>query len=235
MIQLYFRRQFIIRIMKVLIVEDEHRIASALKKGLEQERFLVDIEYDGEAGLDMAMSEEYDAIVLDLMLPKMDGVTVCKKIRAEGIHTPIIMLTAKGQISEKVEGLDSGADDYLVKPFAFAELIARMRAVVRRPEAIADNAVKIGDIVLDNKNFSVTRSGSPVSLTRKEFTLLAYLIHNTGHVITKENIIRHVWDYDADVLDNTVEVYIRTLRRKLGPPDPIATVRGFGYMIKAAK
>lgn len=217
--------------MRILIVEDEHRIAAALKKGLEQERFAVDVVYDGNAAFDMVMSETYDCLILDLMIPGVDGVTLCRKVRQEGIHVPILMLTAKGQTHEKVTGLDAGADDYMVKPFAFAELIARVHALTRRPAELADTIIKSNDIVLDTRQFTVARSGKSILLTRKEFALLEYLAQNAGRVVTKDSIISHVWDYDADVLPNTVEVYIRALRRKLGKPECIETVRGFGYKL----
>lgn len=221
--------------MRILVIEDEHRIAAAIKKGLEQERYSVDAVYDGEEGYDMAVAEEYDLIVLDLMLPKIDGITLCRKLRDENVHTPVLMLTARGQVAEKVEGLNAGADDYLVKPFAFAELVARVRALSRRPSEYTDSVVKVEDISLDTIHFTVERSGKPITLTRKEFTLLEYLVRNAEHVVTKNSIISHVWNYDADVLDNTVEVYIRTLRRKLGSPDIIQTVRGFGYKLSGHK
>lgn len=217
--------------MRVLVVEDEHRIATALKKGLEQDRYSVDVRYDGESGLDLALGEEYDLVILDLMLPKLDGVSVCRKLREANCHVPVLMLTAKGQIHEKVDGLDAGADDYLVKPFAFSELMARIRALLRRPPRAKNSQLILQDLVLDTNNFQVKRNGHELALTKKEYALLEYLIRNPGRILTKENIIAHVWDYDADVLNNTVEVYIRTLRRKLGLPPLIHTVRGFGYKL----
>jgi two-component system, OmpR family, response regulator len=214
--------------MRILVVEDEHRIAQTLKKGLEQERFAVDIVYDGSEGLDMALSENYDLYILDLMLPGVDGITLCRKIRENGIHTPILMLTAKSQVQDKVTGLDSGADDYLTKPFSFEELLARIRALIRRPQTRVDTIVSVKDLSLNPKTYVVERSGKRIDVSSREFALLEYLMRNTGVVLTKEQIISHVWNYDADILPNTIEVYIRNLRNKVGR-DLIQTMRGFGY------
>jgi DNA-binding response OmpR family regulator len=214
--------------MRILVVEDEHRIAQTLKKGLEQERFAVDIVFDGTEGLDMATTESYDLYILDLMLPGIDGVTLCRKIRENGIHTPILMLTAKSQIQDKVSGLDSGADDYLTKPFSFEELLARIRALIRRPQTRVDTIVTVGDLTLNPKTYVIERNGKRIELSSREFALLEYLMRNTGVVLTKEQIISHVWNYDANILPNTIEVYIRNLRNKVGR-DLIQTVRGFGY------
>lgn len=219
--------------MRILVVEDEHRIAASLKKGLEQENFAVDVAHDGEAGLDLAASEEYDLIILDLMLPKLDGLTLCRCLRREeDIHTPILILTAKSQLEDKINGLDSGADDYLSKPFAFAELLARIRALTRRPQRTLPSTLKTADLELDAQALAARRRGKLIDLSAKEFAILEYLMRHAGQTLTKEKIITHVWDYDADVLPNTVEAHIRNLRRKLGQPDLIETVRGFGYKIK---
>lgn len=217
--------------MRILVVEDEHRIANTIKKGLEQERFAVDVAYEGVAGFDLASSEEYDAIVLDLMLPGMDGLTICRELRKKQIHTPILMLTAKGQTSDKVTGLDSGADDYLTKPFSFEELVARIRALSRRPKSALPTKLTSGDLSLDATLFVVQRAGKTIQLSSKEFALLEYLMRNAGKILSKDQIIGHIWDYDADILPNTVEVYIRNLRNKLGKPEVINTIRGFGYKI----
>jgi two-component system, OmpR family, response regulator len=216
--------------MRILVVEDEHKIANSVKRGLEQEGYAVDVAYDGEEGYDLASSESYGVIVLDLMLPKMDGISICKKLRAEGNHTPILVLTAKGEISDKVEGLNSGADDYLVKPFAFAELVARIKALSRRPKEDLGTSLTSGDVTLDTVNFSVKRAGHEVALSKKEFALLEYLLRHKGKVVTKEQIMQSVWDYEADILPNTVEVFIGYLRGKVGD-DLIKTIRGFGYKI----
>ena len=222
--------------MRILVVEDEHRIANMLKKGLEQERFAVDIAYTGNDGFDLATTEEYDLIILDLMLPGMNGISICKQLRIKSLHTPIIMLTAKSQIQDKVNGLNSGADDYLTKPFSFEELLARVRALIRRPKKILSPALSVADLFLDTENFDVKRDNKTVKLSNKEFSLLEYLIRNKNKILTKEQIISHVWNYDSDILPNTVEVYIRNLRTKIDFPFKnkkplIKTVRGFGYKI----
>jgi DNA-binding response OmpR family regulator len=222
--------------MRLLVVEDEKKIADSLKKGLEQEAYAVDVAYDGEYGYDLASTEDYDLIVLDLMLPGMDGMTLCKKLREEGKSTPVLMLTAKGELEDKVEGLNIGADDYLVKPFAFAELLARIKALARRPKKSLSSVLKVGDLSLDTNSYKVTRAGKEVMLSKKEFALLAYLLKNKGRVLTKEQIINNVWNFDADILPNTVEVYIGYLRDKIDRPfkEPplIKTVRGFGYKVE---
>jgi two-component system, OmpR family, response regulator len=217
--------------MRILVVEDEHKIANSIKRGLEQEGYAVDVAYDGEEGYDLASSESYGVIVLDLMLPKMDGMSICKKLRSEENHTPILILTAKGELNDKVDGLNSGADDYLVKPFAFAELVARIKALSRRPKEGLGTTLTSGDLVLDTINFSVKRAGREVTLSKKEFALLEYLLRHKGKVVTKEQIIQSVWDYEADILPNTVEVFVGYLRNKIGDSF-IKTVRGFGYKIE---
>lgn len=222
--------------MRILIVEDDHKIANAVKKGLEQESFAVDISYDGKDGLGQARTINYDLIILDRMLPEVDGIEICRVLRQKKINTPIIMLTAKDKIGDRVEGLNAGADDYLVKPFAFEELLARVRALLRRPQKVGDNVLNIADLSMDVINFSVKRADKSVKLTSKEFALLEYLMRNPDRILTKDNIIEHVWDYDADILPNTVEVYIGYLRNKIDRPFPkrsslIQTVRGFGYKL----
>lgn len=222
--------------MRILLVEDERRIALSIKKGLEQERYAVDVVFDGTEGYDLAITEEYDCIILDVMLPGLDGVSIAAKLRKEKIHTPILILTAKSQIQDKVHGLDAGADDYLTKPFSFEELLARIRALTRRPKESLNTTLMVDDLVLDGASFTVTRSKRPIHLTHKEFTLLEYLMRRPGVIQTKDQIISHVWDYDADILPNTVEVYIRNLRNKIDVPFPskkplISTVRGFGYKL----
>ncbi len=222
--------------MRVLVVEDEHRIANTIKKGLEQERFAVDVAYDGTEGFDLASTEDYDVILLDLLLPGMDGLTICRELRQKQIHTPILILTAKGQVQDKIEGLDAGADDYLTKPFSFEELLARIRALSRRSKNTVETVLATGDLKLDPKAFTVERSGKPIQLSNREFSLLETLMRNANKILTKEQIINNVWDYDADVLPNTVEVTIRNLRRKIDIPFKnkkplIVTIRGFGYKI----
>lgn len=216
--------------MKILVVEDEHKIATSIKKGFEQESWICDVAFDGEEGYDLASSGDYSVIVLDLMLPKKDGLAIAKELRTQGIHTPILMLTAKGEISDKVSGLDSGADDYLVKPFAFEELVARVKALTRRPSKIQREVTKVGDVVLDSKLQEVYKKDKTVLLSKKEYQLFEYLVKNREKTISKEEIISHVWDYDTNILPNTVEVFIKYLRNKLGK-DIIKTIRGFGYRI----
>lgn len=222
--------------MRVLVVEDEHLIANSIKKGLEQEHWAVDAVYDGNDGFDLASTEEYDVIVLDLLLPGMDGIQICRQLRAKNIHTPILILTAKGQVQDKVEGLDSGADDYLTKPFSFEELLARIRALSRRPKNTLKSELSIEDLTLDTKTYQVKRAGKLIRLSGKEFSLLEYLMRHPSQILSKDTIINHVWDYDDDVLPNTVEVNIRNLRKKIDLPFNkgkalIQTIRGFGYKI----
>lgn len=223
--------------MRVLIIEDEHKIAVALKKALEQESYAVDISYDGDDGYAMATTEPYDISIIDRMIPgAYDGLAIVKAMRELKIHTPVLLLTAMSSVKDKTEGLDSGADDYLVKPFALEELLARVRALLRRPEHQKSAVLKVGDLTLDTINFMVKRAGKEINLTSKEFALLEYLMRNPGRPLSKDVIISHVWDYDADVLPNTVEVYIKYLRTKIDVPhtsDLIHTIRGFGYKIEA--
>lgn len=217
--------------MRVLVVEDEHKIAKSLKQGLEQENYVVDVAHTGTEGLDLAASNEYDVIILDRLLPGMEGVHVLKEIRAKKIHTSVLFLTAKGLLEDRVEGLNAGADDYLTKPFAFTELLARVRALSRRPQTAFVSKLHIADLVLDTTTFDVKRAGKTINLSSKEFTLLEYLMRHANKTLTKTQIINNVWNYDADILPNTVEVSIKHLRSKLGKPDLIHTVRGFGYKI----
>lgn len=218
--------------MRILVVEDEHKIANSIKKGLVQEGMAVDVSYDGEDGFDLASSEEYDAIILDLLLPKISGVEIIKKLREGENHTPIIVLTALGEVADKVDGLSAGADDYLVKPFAFEELLARVKALMRRPKRLQSSEFKFGDLKVNTTTFEVEKKGKQLVLSRKEFAILEYLLRNKDKVISKENIISHVWDYESDILPNTVEVFIGYLRNKIGK-GVIKTVRGFGYKIGA--
>lgn len=223
--------------MRILVVEDEIKIAQTIKRGLELQGYAVDTVHDADSGLSYAVDADYDVVILDRMLPgSMDGVELCKRVRAENVHTPILMLTARGTIGDKVEGLNSGADDYLVKPFSFDELIARIKALLRRPTEHTGTVIKLADLSLDTGNYEVKRSGEPIKLSHKEFALLEYFMHHQGQVITKDMIISHVWDEDALVLPNTVEVYIGYLRNKIDRPFPKAapllqTMRGFGYKL----
>ena len=225
--------------MKVLIIEDEHKIANAIKQGLEQESFAVDVTYDADSGLASAINDQYDAVILDRMLPgSMEGLGVCREIRAAGNHVPILLLTAKDQIRDRVAGLDAGADDYLVKPFAFEELLARLRALLRRPQEVLSTVLEVGDLTLDTTTYQIKRAGKDIALSKKEYALLEYMMRNAERVLSKDTIIAHVWDFDADILPNTVEVYLGYLRQKIDKPFKdkhplIQTVRGFGYKIGA--
>lgn len=220
--------------MKILIVEDEHLIATSLKKGLEQEHYTVDIAFDGLEGYDLAASGEYDIILLDLMLPGLDGISICQKLRTENIHTPILMLTAKSQLDDKVKGFDVGADDYLTKPFAFEELLARIRALSRRPQQTTNKILTISDLTIDTTNYQVKRGTREIRLSSKEYSLLECLVRHAGQILNKDQLIQYVWSYESDILPNTVEVYIRNLRQKIDQPFKkklIQTIRGFGYKI----
>jgi DNA-binding response OmpR family regulator len=227
--------------MRILIVEDEHKIANAIKRGLEQQSYAADVAYDGDSGLSMAESESYDLIILDRMLPgSIDGIGILKHLRKNGNHTPILILTAKDRILDKAEGLNAGADDYLVKPFAFVELIARVRALLRRPKQALSTVLRYDDLELDTVNFAVTRNGQEIDLTNKEYALLEYLMRNPERTISKDMIMNHVWDYDSDILPNTVEVYIGYLRNKIDKSfktnnQLINTKRGFGYYFGVKK
>ncbi len=223
--------------MRILVVEDEHRIARAIKEGLEQETYAVDVEFDGESGYGAASAEAYDLIILDVMMPGMNGYEVCAKLRADGQHTPIIMLTAKDQSKDVVKGLDTGADDYLAKPFSFEVLLARVRALLRRPKQSLGESLDVGDLSLNTTTKQVIRAGQSIQLSSKEYALLEYLMRNQGRILSKNNIISHVWDFDADILPNTVEVFMTYLRGKIDKPfksSLLQTVRGFGYKIEAS-
>jgi two-component system copper resistance phosphate regulon response regulator CusR len=222
--------------MRILIIEDEKKLADSIKKGLEQESYAVDTAYEGSDGFGLAVTCDYDLIILDLMLPGMDGMDICRKLREKNIDTPIIMLTARGQIKDRVEGLNAGSDDYLVKPFAFEELLARIKALSRRPKNNTGLVFSINDLKLNTLSYKVTRYGKEIRLSKKEYALLEFLMRNKGKILTKKQIIDHVWDYDADILPNTVEVYIGYLRDKIDRPFKkskplINTIRGFGYRI----
>jgi two-component system, OmpR family, response regulator len=222
--------------MRILVVEDEHKIANSIKKGLEQESYAVDVAFTGDDGYGFASTEDYDLIILDILLPGINGIEIAKKLRDQQIHTPILMLTAKGQLEDKVTGLDAGADDYLTKPFAFEELLARIRALTRRPKDSLGIILAVLDLTLNTATYQVKRDNKIIPLSSKEYALLEYLMRHPKQTLTKEQIINHVWNYDADVLPNTVEVYIGYLRNKIDKPFSekpalIQTVRGFGYKI----
>jgi len=220
--------------MRILIAEDDRKVAGFLKKGLKEEHYAVDVCYDGEEALFQAQVNQYDLIILDVMLPKKNGFAVCKEIREEGKLTPILMLTARDQLEDKVKGLREGADDYLTKPFAFEELLARIQALLRRTQDYKTKTLKVGDLELDPVSRKITRQGKPITLTGKEYALLEYLIRNKGRVITQSMIIDHVWDMNYDGLSNVVNVYINHLREKIDKgfsQKYIHTIRGVGYKI----
>ena len=220
--------------MRILIAEDDQRVAGFLKKGLNEEQYAVDACYNGEEALFQAQVNEYDLIILDVMLPKMNGFAVCRQIRQEGILTPILMLTARDQLEDKVKGLQEGADDYLTKPFAFEELLARIKALLRRTQDYKTKTLAVGQLELDPVSRKVTRNGKTITLTGKEYALLEYLMRNKGRIITQSMIIDHVWDMNYDGLSNVVNVYINHLREKVDKgfeQKYIHTIRGVGYKI----
>ncbi|CUS88978.1 two component transcriptional regulator, winged helix family [Candidatus Kryptonium thompsonii] len=221
--------------MKILLIEDEKKVASFIKRGLEEEFFTVDVAYDGEKGEFMALTSEYDLIILDILLPKKNGLDVLKSLRANKINTPILILTAKGSIEDKVEGLNLGADDYLTKPFAFAELLARVRTLLRRASSEKSNIIKVADLELDIVKHTVKRGDKIIDLTAREFALLEYMIRNKGRVLTRTMIAEHIWDYHFDTGSKIIDVYIRRLRKKIDEgfsKKLIHTIRGVGYTIK---
>lgn len=221
--------------MRVLLIEDDVTIARLLKEGLEDESYAVDVAHDGGEGYQTAAADEYDVIILDIMLPEMNGYEVCRALRNDGNKTPILMLTARDAERDIVEGLDTGADDYLAKPFSFDVLLARIRALLRRPNEKLEEIIQVGDLKLDPSSKRVTRASQEISLTAKEYGVLEYLMRNKGKVLSKEQIISHVWDFDADVLPNNVELFIMFLRRKIDKPFKsklIHTVSGFGYKLE---
>ncbi len=220
--------------MRVLVVEDEQKIADFIRKGLTERGYAVDVAYDGEEALDWPAVADFDVIVLDVMLPVRDGIEVCRVLRGRGVRTPIVMLTAKDAVEDRVRGLDSGADDYLVKPFAFAELLARLRAVTRRQPAVLGSLLQLDDLVLDTATRKVSRAGTDMELTTKEYAILEYLMRHPNQVLTRTMIAEHVWNYDFDNASNVIDVHIRNLRRKIDDSFParlIQTVRGAGYRI----
>ena len=226
--------------MRILVVEDEYKIANAIKRGLEQQSYAVDTAYDGDEGLSLATTEPYDLVILDRMLPgSIDGIGILRKMRNQKIHSPVLLLTAKDKVLDRVEGLNAGADDYLVKPFAYLELLARVRALLRRPQSAHGTVLQYEDLILDPESLSVKRGGTSIDLTSREFALLEYLMRSPERIVTKDSIMLHVWDYDSDILPNTVEVYVGYLRNKIDKPfnGPalINTKRGFGYYFGVKK
>jgi len=221
--------------VRVLLIEDDVTIARLLKEGLEDESYAVDVANDGSEGYRTAVADDYDVIILDIMLPEMNGYEVCRALRNDGNKTPILMLTARDAERDIVEGLDTGADDYLAKPFSFDVLLARIRVLLRRPNEKLEEVLQVGDLKLDPSSKKVTRASQEINLTAKECGVLEYLMRNKGKVLSKEQIISHVWDFDADVLPNNVELFIMFLRRKIDKPFKsklIHTVSGFGYKLE---
>ena len=222
--------------MRILLVEDEIKMARAIRRGLEQEGYAVDAVGDGEEALFRATESDYDGIVLDLMLPGMDGFAVCRTLRSRDRWAPVLVLTARDAVADRIRGLDAGADDYLVKPFAFGELLARLRALVRRGPGARPAVLTVDDVSLDPAAHRVLRAGQAVELSAREFALLEYLMRNAGEVVSRTRILDHVWDYNYDGLSNVVDVYVGYLRRKLGTSSSggepfIRTVRGVGYVV----
>ena len=229
------RRENEPKVMYILVVEDEKKVAGFLKKGLQEESYTVDMAYDGEEALLFAAMNYYDLIILDIMLPKKDGMEVLKTLRAQGFSTPVLMLTAKDALQDKVQGLDSGADDYLTKPFAFAELLARIRALFRRGKPTNEVSLTAADLALDPSTHKVQRAGKPIELTNKEYALLEYFLRNKGQVLTRTLINEHVWGYRFATGTNIVDVYVNYLRNKIDhgfDKKLIHTVRGVGYVLK---
>lgn len=221
--------------MRILLVEDENTLAQNIKKGLLEENYAVDLISNGRQAFEQASTEDYDLIILDVMLPEMNGIEISKNLRKEKIFIPIIMLTAKSSIEDKVVGLDSGADDYMTKPFSFEELLSRIRSVIRRSNT-KDTLLKVGSLELNPSTHIVKRRGKEVSLTGKEYALLEYFMHHPGQILTREQILSHVWDYSYDSMSNIIEVLIRRLRNKIDKEYPeekqlFSTIRGLGYRL----
>jgi heavy metal response regulator len=222
--------------MRLLVVEDEKKVANFIKKGLEEEGYAVDVAFDGEEGLAMALDRLHDLIILDIQLPKMDGLRVLKDLRRHRVMTSVLLLTVRATIEDRVLGLDSGADDYLTKPFAFQELVARVRALLRRRAEAGPAVLQVADLALDPARRIVSRGGEQIELTPREFALLDYFMRNPGRVLTRTMIIERVWNYDFDSMTNVIDVYVNYLRKKIDAgrvPKLIHTVRGVGYVLRA--
>ena len=222
--------------MRVLVVEDETKVGSFIKRALEEESYAVDLCEDGAQGLDFALTGSYDVIVIDLMLPNLPGLEILRRIRKEKIHTPVLILTAQSKVDQKVKGLDAGADDYLTKPFAIDELLARVRVLLRRGTAETPGVLQVDDLILNPATREVTRDGQRIDLTVKEYALLEYFMRHTGRVLTRPMISEHVWDQDFDTFTNVIDVYVNYLRNKIDRGRSrklIHTIRGSGYMLKA--
>lgn len=224
--------------MRILIVEDEKRLATYIKKGLEENHLAVDVSYDGEDGLFMLNTNEYDLVVLDILLPKKNGLEILKEARKSGMNIPVLLLTAKDSVEDKVHGLDLGADDYLVKPFSFIELMARIRALIRRGKVSFQTQLTVADLTLDIAAHRLYRNGQTVDLTNKEFALLEFFMRNLNTVLTRTQIAEHVWDYSFDSLTNVIDVFVNRLRNKIDKDRAnklIHTIKGVGYIMKEGK
>jgi heavy metal response regulator len=224
--------------MRILLVEDDRKVASFIRKGLTEEGYAVDVAHDGEAGLFMGLDRLHDVIVLDVMLPGKPGFQVLRELRQAKVTTPVLLLTARDAVEDKVQGLDAGADDYLTKPFAFAELLARVRALLRRGKVAQAPALQVADLILDPAARTVKRGGGTIPLTNREFALLEYFLRNPGRVLTRTMIAEHVWDYSFDAGTNVIDVYVNYLRKKVDAgrePKLIHTVRGVGYVLRAER
>lgn len=220
--------------MRILLAEDEPAIADFVRAGLCEQGYAVDVTTDGSEALEWPHLADFDLIILDVMLPGLEGTEVCRRWRLQGLTTPVLMLTARDSVEDRVRGLDSGADDYLVKPFAFSELLARLRALLRRPAQVTGRELALGDLRLDTVTREVTRAGQPVLLTSKEHALLEYFLRRPQQVLSRAQIAEHVWSYEFDSTTNVIDVHVRNLRRKLGEPGLIHTVRGAGYRLAPA-
>ena len=221
--------------MRILVAEDELKMASLLRRGLSEEGYAVDVAPDGLEALVRASATEYDAIVLDVMLPELDGFEVCRRLRASGIWSPVLMLTARDAVEDRVQGLDTGADDYLTKPFSFAELLARLRALRRRGTPERPVVLEVGSLHLDARTRQVSRNGVEIALSTREFALLEALMRRAGQVLSRFDLLEHAWEYDYENRSNVVDVYVRYLREKIDRPfglDSIETVRGVGYRLR---
>jgi len=222
--------------MRILVVEDEKKVAAFIKKGLEEDSYSVELAHDGDKGEERAVAENFDLIILDILMPKKDGLTLLKELRAKQISTPVLMITAKGSVDDKVKGLDSGADDYLVKPFAIAELLARVRSLLRRGPSEKSTSLVVGDLALDLVSHKARRGHKLIELTAKEYTLLEYFMRNANRVLSRTIISEHIWNYNFDTGTNIIDVYINHLRSKIDGGSEkklFHTVRGVGYMMKA--
>jgi DNA-binding response OmpR family regulator len=221
--------------MRILVIEDNHRLSNSLRMNLAHEGYSVDTAYDGQEGQDLAELTPYDLIILDILLPEKDGLEVCRELRRRHVHTPILLLTALDSVDDRVRGLDCGADDYLVKPFAMRELLARLRALLRRNHPYTNGRLEVGDLVVDPVTHNVTRDGRAIELTPREFSLLEYFMYHPNQVVTREMIEQHIWNYDFECESNVIDVYVRRLRRKIDASFEVkllTTVRGIGYRLQ---